>query len=127
MPRRFHGLPPSRPFPFGPLAAGGAATAAIVGGGGVWTGQAIEETTGLAVARLVVDDSQGLGAGTRLAPFTLAASESRFDPPAGNGILFESGIFLTATAGTVAGVIYVVELSPDELRLYTRMAMDEGE
>lgn len=110
--RRGRGLPPAFPLSFGPLGVG---QAQLITGAGVWCGESIEETTGAASARAVLLDQDGAGAGVTLGPFTLGASGSRNDPPNGNGVWFTRGLRLNVTAGSVAGVLYVVLVTPDQL------------
>lgn len=90
------------PVNFGPTAAG----LQLVGGGFLLLGWAAEETTLAAVARLILRDGAS-AAGQYLVPITLGSGESRADDAPGGAVLFESGLFVDVTAGTVAGTLWV--------------------
>jgi hypothetical protein len=106
---RYTGLPPARAFAFGPLTG---ATVQIVAGSGVIYGWGVEETTGLAPARLVVGDGTAAGVNVGL-PIDLSTSQSTRDFMPNGGWLFQQGIAVQVTAGTVGGVVLAVLLDPD--------------
>lgn len=109
---RYTGLPPARGFAF-PATVG--ATVQLASGSGVIYGWAVEETTGLAGARLVLGDGAS-GVGVNIgAPITLQASESTRDFLPGGGWLFQQGIVVTVTSGSVDGIVFAVLLPPDQV------------
>ena len=109
---RYTGLPPARAFAFPTTVATN--TVVIATGGGVIFGWQVEETTGLAGARLVIGD--GAAAPINVAaPITLQASESTRDFLPSGGWLVQQGIALTVTAGSVAGLVFAVLLPPDQV------------
>lgn len=110
---RYSGLPPAVAFSFPATTAG---IALVVGGGGLLAGWALEETTGAARARCVI--GEGNVAGTvqnPIAPVILSADQSTRDYPT-FGILFQRHLVVQVTAGTVAGALWVVTLTPTQLR-----------
>lgn len=110
---RYTGLPPAQPLPF-PATTG--AVALLTNGAGIVVGWAVEETTGLNVARVVIGDGNAAAITRAIVPITLQASESSRDFPPNGGIMFQQGLAVQITAGTVAGVLHAVLLSPDEFR-----------
>lgn len=100
-------LPASTPLPFGPTTTG----VALIGGSFLLVGWAVEETTAAATARIVLRDGNSASGQYRV-PITLDPHESDRDVVAHLGVMFESGLFVDVTAGTVAGTILVI---PTEL------------
>lgn len=112
--RHLHTVPPSRAYP---IALAGVGTQQLIQGAGLWTGECVEETTGLAIARAVLLDGPDAARAAWSAPLTFSAQQSRLDYFPGPGIVFERGLTLNVTAGAIGGVIFAVLLTRDELEI----------
>lgn len=100
-------LPPAQPLPF--LATSAVAGAVVVGGRGLLKGVALEETTGAAGTHVRAYVRDGANAAAPLLlPYGLGPSETARDWFDGQGMPFESGLFVDVQAGTVAGVLFVI-------------------
>lgn len=87
--------------------AAGAAGTQLINGLVLLTGWAVEEPGGLVEGRLLLRD--GLtSAGNVRVPIRLAAGESRSDDAPMQGVVFQRGIFLDVTTGSVTGCLFVV-------------------
>lgn len=106
---------PAMPLPFVHAAP---ATTALVGGCGLWVGEAIEETAA-AAARCIIGDGGGAPPAVELAPFTLSAGQSRNDFYPSRGVAFFRGLMVQTSLGAIRGTIYVVLMTIDELEFVT--------
>lgn len=71
-------------------------------------GYAVEESTGAAIARIVLSEGAP-SASFPAIPITLAANESVRDWFGPQGLHFRNGITVTVTAGAVDGSVFVVD------------------
>lgn len=73
-------------------------------------GWSFQETTGLAVASLVIYDGPTT-AGQIVAAIDLLASESTRDYPSGDGILLRTSAVIDVTAGSIQGSLWITPLT----------------
>ena len=112
LPHHLHRLPPPRPFT---MPTTGVGAVDIITGGGILAGWALEETTGAAVARAVIGDGNVGGVITQpIAPVRLAANESNREYPP-HGVVYRRSLSVQVTAGSVAGVLWVIIMTQHEL------------
>lgn len=117
-------LLPARPFPFGTLAA---AAATVVQGAGLWMGYAIEENAGApAFARAVIGDGANNAIVLPFGPYTFGAQQSRDDMWPGHGVLFQRGLTVQCTAGSINGSLWAVLLTRDQIDYINRTRTGEG-
>jgi hypothetical protein len=73
-------------------------------------GFAVEESTGVAIARLVLFDGTDQTV-TTFYPIRLDPNESTAEWLGPNGVTFRQGILPVVTSGAVAGMLYVADIS----------------
>lgn len=90
-------------------------------------GFAFAETTGLAVAQLVLVNGSSATSGGQL-PVNINASGSAREWFGESGITFDDGVFLSNVAGTWSGSVFISEREADVSAVMSfRGALDQGQ
>lgn len=79
----------------------------LVSGRGLLVGWAVRETTTAAGARMAIRDGTAAN-GRMVVPLNMTADQSTRDFVPAPGFLFERGLFVDVTAGSVEGALFVI-------------------